>query len=211
MVFAAVKQKHEKVDTFVIFGAAHSYAGVLPAVYDKGSWLTCLGQIEIDETVAAAILQSGTAKGDPQSHRYEHSIEVQVPFIQQLFPDSKIVPVVAAPTAEAIACGRAAGDIIKGSDKRIVCIGSTDLTHYGPRYGFEPMGIAEQAYKWASEVNDRKFIDLALKLEPEKMLESSEENSNACGGGAAAAAVAAAKSQGRTEGIGLRTPTAGRL
>jgi AmmeMemoRadiSam system protein B len=87
------------------------------------------------------------------------------------------------------------------SDKKIVCIGSTDLTHYGPRYGFTPMGTGPEALKWATEVNDRRFIGLALKLEPRAMLTNAAENCNACGAGAAAAAVAAAKILGKTEGV----------
>ncbi len=49
IVFAAIKKKHPKVDTFVIFGAAHRYSGRSPAVYDKGVWFTPLGEIAIDE------------------------------------------------------------------------------------------------------------------------------------------------------------------
>ncbi|GAI17699.1 unnamed protein product, partial [marine sediment metagenome] len=55
--------------------------------------------------------------------------------------------------------------------------------------------------KWAHEVNDRQFIDLAVKLDPEAMLASAAENSNACGAGAAAAAVAAAKKLGSERGL----------
>ncbi|MHC4725677.1 MAG: AmmeMemoRadiSam system protein B [Planctomycetota bacterium] len=89
----------------------------------------------------------------------------------------------------------------KNENKKIVCIGSTDLTHYGPRYGFTPMGVNTEALKWADNVNDRMFIDLALKLEPESLLASAAENCNACGAGAAAAAIAAAKKLGKTEGL----------
>ena len=201
MVFSAVKQRHENVDTFVIFGAAHSYFGS-PAVYDKGTWVTPLGETAIDEDLAEAILNSGTAVSDPDAHNPEHSIEVQVPFIQHLFADAKILSILVPPSEQAIPLGEAVGDIIKQEQqKKIVCIGSTDLTHYGPRYGFTPMGIGDKAVQWASEVNDKEFIDFALKLQPQKMLASAAENCNACGAGAAAAAVAAAKKLGKTKGV----------
>jgi len=201
MVFSAVKQRHEDVNTFVIFGAAHGYFGS-PAVYDKGSWMTPLGEIAIDEELATAILDSGTAVSDSDAHSSEHSIEVQIPFIQHLFPDAKILPIVVPPSQQAVSLGEAVGDIIAANkDKKIVCIGSTDLTHYGPRYGFTPMGTGAEALQWASEVNDKKFIDLALKLDATGLLASATENMNACGGGAAAAAVAAAKKLGKTKGI----------
>lgn len=202
MVFSAVKQRHNKVDTFIIFGAAHSYYGPAPAVYDKGSWLTPLGEIAVDEDLADAVLKSYTAVADADAHSDEHSIEVQVPFIQHLFASAKILPILTPPSEQVIPLGEAIGDIIKKEQKKkIVCIGSTDLTHYGPRYGFIPKGTGTNALQWASDVNDKEFIDFALKLEPQKMLASATENLNACGPGAAAAVVAVAKKLGKTKGV----------
>ena len=202
VVFAAIKQRHPKVDTFVIFGAAHGYLGQPPAVYDKGAWLTPLGEIAIDEELAVAILESKTAVSDREAHNSEHSMEVQVPFIQYMFPDAKILPILTPPAEQAIRLGEIVGSLIASDEERkIVCLGSTDLTHYGPRYGFTPMGVGKEGLKWATEVNDRQFIDYALKLQPAKMLESANENYNACGAGAAAAAVAAAKTLGKTKGV----------
>ena len=200
LVFSAVKKRHDKVDTFCIFGAAHGYFGQSPAVYDKGTWLTPLGEIAIDEELAAAVLKSGAAESGPSAHDTEHSIEVQIPFIQHLFADAKILPIIVPPMEKAVALGEALGDIISADKKKIVCIGSTDLTHYGPRYGFTPMGVGSDAVQWATQVNDRQFIDLALKLDPKAMLTNAAENSSACGAGAAAAAVTAAKKLGKTKG-----------
>jgi len=202
MVFSAIKQQHDNVHTFVLFGAAHGYYGSSPAVYDAGCWITPLGEVEIDEKLADAVLESTEAVKDSTAHRAEHSIEVQVPFIQHLFSDAKILPILVPPTEHAVALGISIGDIINRSEnEKIVCIGSTDLTHYGPRYGFTPMGMGTDALKWAGDVNDREFIDLALRLEPKKMLTSAAENYNACGAGAAAATVAAAKKLGRTQAL----------
>lgn len=202
MVFKAVKQKHPKVDTFVIFGAAHAYLDLPPAVDDKGSWLTPMGEIRIDQELAHAVIESGAAVSDCESHDSEHSMEVQVPFIQYLFPDARILPILTPPSDGAIQAGNIVASLIASDNERkIVCIGSTDLTHYGPRYGFVPMGPGKEGLKWATEVNDREFIDFALKMQPEKMLNSANENCNACGPGAAAATVAVAKSLGKTKGI----------
>jgi len=202
MVFSAIKSRHKKVDTFVIFGAAHGYFGESPAVYDKGSWMTPLGEIAVDENLADALLKSGLAVSDIRAHSSEHSIEVQVPFIQHLFADAKILPIIVPPAEQAVSLGRKVGDIIsREKSKKIVCIGSTDLTHYGPRYGFVPMGIGSEALTWASTVNDQRFIDLALKLRARELLASAAENCNTCGPGAAAAAIAAAKQLGKTEGL----------
>jgi hypothetical protein len=202
VVFSAIKQQHEKVNTFIVFGAAHGYFGQSPAVYDRGSWITPLGDVAIDEELADAVLSTGPAVSDPSAHISEHSIEVQVPFIQYLFAGAKILPILVPPGQQAVALGTSVGQIISRDEKKkIVCIGSTDLTHYGPRYGFTPMGTGAEALKWADSVNDQRFIDLALKLEPEGLLASAAENCNACGPGAAATAVAAAKKLGKVEGL----------
>lgn len=202
LVFSATKKRHEKVDTFVIFGAAHGYFGQSPAVYDSGSWVTPLGEVAVDETLAEAVLNTGAAVSDCGAHSFEHSIEVQVPFIQYLFAGAKILPIIVPPRDQAVRLGGKVGDIIGPEQgKKIVCIGSTDLTHYGPRYGFVPMGTGSESLAWASTVNDQRFIDLALKLQPQELLASAAENCNACGPGAAAAAVAAAKQLGKTKGL----------
>ena len=202
MVFSAIKQQHEKVHTFCIFGAAHGYFGRLPALYDRGVWVTPLGEVVIDEELADMVVESGTAGRDPQAHYSEHSIEVQLPFIEYLFTGAKILPIIVPPDEKAVDLGRAIGRIISAAEKKkIVCIGSTDLTHYGPRYGFEPKGVGPEACRWASDVNDKQFIDLALKLEAEQLLKSAAEKNNACGAGAAATAVAAAKELGVTKGV----------
>lgn len=201
MVFSAIKQRHDKVDTFIIFGAAHSYYGPRPAVYDKGSWLTPLGEIAVDEELADAILKTNAAVADASAHQDEHSIEVQVPFVQYLFADAKILPILTPPSEQVISLGEVVGDIIKQQKRKIVCIGSTDLTHYGPRYGFTPKGTGANALQWASKVNDKEFIDFAVKLQPQEMLATAAENLNACGPGAAAAAVAAARKLGKTKGL----------
>ena len=202
LVFSAIKQQHEKVHTFVIFGAAHGYFDQSPAVYDKGSWTTPLGEVAIDEELAGAVLDSGSAVSDTGVHSSEHSIEVQIPFIQYLFAEARILPIIVPPAEQAVALGISVGEIISADEKKIICIGSTDLTHYGPlRYDFTPMGTGKQALQWAHGVNDKKFIDLAVKLDPEAMLASAAENSNACGPGAAAAAVAAAKKLGSERGL----------
>jgi hypothetical protein len=200
-VFSAIKKQNSKVDTFVIFGAAHSYEDSRPVIYDKGCWESPLGKILIDEQLAGAFLETGLADADCPSHYSEHSIEVQVPFIQHLFADAKLVAIIVPPAKEAVRFGEAVGEIIGSQKKKIVCIGSTDLTHYGPRYGFTPAGIGARAIEWAHNVNDKQFIDLAVALEPAKLLANAVQNSNACGPGAAAAAIAAAKKLGRKKGL----------
>jgi AmmeMemoRadiSam system protein B len=200
MVFAAVKKQRETVDTFVIFGTAHSYFGSLPAVDDSESWQTPLGTVGIDDGLRETLLAGNVVVADGSAHEYEHSIEVQVPFVQHLFPEAKIVPIVVPPVETAIALGEAVAEATAGQGRTAACIGSTDLTHYGPRYGFTPMGKGTDGLQWAANVNDRRFIDLAISLEAERLLAGAIETANACGPGAAAAAIAAARKLGAAKG-----------
>lgn len=201
MVFWAIKQQHEKVNTFVIFGATHSFLGSDPAVCNRGVWQTPLGEIFIDDELADAVVAGSPAVADPHAHLSEHSIEVQVPFIQYLFPGAKILPVMVPPVEQAIELGTKVGEIVaERQDKKIVCLGSTDLTHYGPRYGFIPKGTGQEALKWAQDVNDKEFIGLALELKPAELLANAAKNGNACGPGATAATVAFAKEMGCERG-----------
>ena len=204
LVFSAVRQQRPHVDAFVLCGAAHGYFGPEPAVDGSDAWDTPLGRTPIDEPLRQALLDSRTVVTDSSAHRYEHSIEVQVPFIQYLFPGAKILPIIVPPNEMAIPLGEALADRLAAAESSIVCIGSTDLTHYGPRYGFTPMGIGSDALAWASNVNDRQFIDLALSLEPERLLANAIENGNACGPGAAAAAVTVARKLSARRGVLLR-------
>jgi AmmeMemoRadiSam system protein B len=201
LVFSAIKRGRGTVGTFVIFGAAHGYFGAKPAVDGNEAWDTPLGRTHVDESLRQTLLDSGAAVADSSAHRREHSIEVQIPFIQHLFPDARILPIVVPTNNSAINLGTALAKQVQASGKTVVYIGSTDLTHYGPRYGFTPMGVGSEALHWASDVNDRQFIDLALSLEPERLLANALENGNACGPGAAAAAISAAKRLGAQKGV----------
>jgi AmmeMemoRadiSam system protein B len=211
LVFAAIKRRRGTVGTFVICGAAHGYFGSQPAVDGSDAWETPLGTTKIDDSFRQVLLDRGAVVADSSVHRHEHSIEVQVPFIQHLFPDARIVPIIVPASESALGLGKALADVSlahsglepgkSSNPPSLVFIGSTDLTHYGPRYGFTPMGIGSEALHWATEVNDRQFIDLALDLEPQRLLANALENGNACGPGAAAAILAAARQLGAKKGI----------
>jgi len=211
LVFSTIKRQRAKVDTFVIFGAAHGYFGAQPVIDGSDAWDTPVGRMRIDESLREAVCASGTAGIDSSAHRREHSIEVQVPFIQFLFPDARILPIIVPANDSAMRLGTAVADVSLGhrglkeseasNPRPPVYIGSTDLTHYGPRYGFTPMGIGSEALHWASEVNDRQFVELALALEPGRLLANALESGNACGPGAAAAALAAAQRLGARQGV----------
>ncbi len=208
MVFNAIRAR-QNVDTFVIFGAIHTVRALNALAYDSDNWATPLDTIEIDKRLAHDIIESSNylVQEDCQAHMREHSIEVQVPFIQYLFPDAKIMPIMVPPLLDIEKVGKVVADVIKKSDKNIVCIGSTDLTHYGPAYGYTPMGTGSDAIKWAKETNDRFFIDLAIKMESSRLVSSCNTYKNACGSGAAAATVMAASELEAKKGVLLAHTT----
>jgi hypothetical protein len=201
LVFTAFRQVNKTVDTFILFGASHRSHDNCPLIYPDGAWETPLGKIEIDEALTKELIQLG-AKSNAEAHRHEHSIEVQVPFIQYLFPDAKIVAVIMPPATGGYECtfGQHVGALLKDSGAGVVCIASTDLTHYGPRYGFCPQGTNSTALTWAHQVNDMNFINKALEMDAEHLVESAMQHENACGPAAAAAVVAAAETAGCKKG-----------
>lgn len=184
-------------ETFVIFGAVHAWGVQEGAVYDSGSWDTPLGEVEVDEELATRLLErcSDRLISDPTSHAQEHSIEVQLPIIKHLCPAARIVPIAMPPTANASGVGSAVAAALADSGRNVAVLGSSDLTHYGPSYGFAPWGTGAEARK-KMHANDRRVIDLALQFEPDKVVVEAHKNSNACGAGAIAATSAAAKAMG---------------
>ncbi len=78
----------------------------------------------------------------------------------------------------------------------MVVIGSTDLTHYGPNYGFTSKGAGPKAVDWVRNQNDRRVIDAMARMDPEAVIREGLSNDNACCCGAAAAAIAVGKAMG---------------
>lgn len=202
-VFRAIAQQFEP-EVFILFGAMHRAVAQTGGMFADGAWRTPLGDIAVDERLAERIL-SGTnlIDSNAQVHVDEHSLEVIVPFIQYLFPKAKILPIAVPPVAKAHEIGQAVGRTISAEQASAVCIASTDLTHYGPGYGFAPQGRGQKGITWAKEVNDKSIIDLICLLEAEKVVAEAQVHSNACGSGAVAAVVAAAKEVGAMRAVVL--------
>ncbi len=197
-VFAVLKQMASP-QTFVLFGTMHRVRGRVARLQGEGRWATPLGTLEIDEPLARQILDRThlvveSSMGDDD----EHSIEVQTPFIKHLFPKARILPILVPPVREATAIGRVVGDAIAASGEEAVVIGSTDLTHYGPAYGFVPEGSGEEGYTWARDVNDRRLLDLMLRFQPDAVVSEAVEHHAACGPGAIAATMSAVTRLGAT-------------
>jgi AmmeMemoRadiSam system protein B len=97
--------------------------------------------------------------------------------------------------------GEVVAEIAKREGIPILAIGSTDLTHYGPNYGFLKKGIGPSAVEWVKKENDKGFIDCALRMDPESLLTHAIENGSACSSGAAVSVLATCKSLGAEKGM----------
>lgn len=185
--------------TVVIFGAIHVPHGLRPSIFPSGAWRTPLGLSAIDGELSDALIsQLRLLDPAPQAHRNEHSIEVEVPFIQHLLPHARIVPIMTPAAEGAAELGAAVGEICGAGRANAIFLASTDLTHYGPSYGFTPQGVGSEGLRWARDVNDRRMIDLMLALRAESVVGEAKACQNACGAGAIAATIAACRACGAT-------------
>ncbi len=180
-----------KPETVVIFGAVHGPDTNPASVYGRGAWDTPLGPLAIDEELAARFVRSRPIVDDPSHHGREHAIEVQLPLLKYVVPDMRIVPVGVRPCSEAAEIGRICARECAAAGRRVAFLGSTDLTHYGPVFGFEPHGRGAEGIRWAKEVNDRRLIALLQAMDAGAVVSEAAVNRNACGPGAVAATIAA--------------------
>jgi hypothetical protein len=185
-----------KPEAVVFFGAVHGPDVNAASLYARGTWHTPLGGLEIDEDLADRFATAPLVTKDSQAHRYEHSIEVQLPILKRLLPEVEIVPISVRPGPEAVEIGRSCAQHVLASGRRVAFVGSTDLTHYGPAFGFEPHGRGQEGIRWAKQVNDRRLVGLIQAMDAEGVVPEAEMNHNACGAGAVAATIAAMRELG---------------
>lgn len=126
----------QKFSTVVIIGLAHRYPLEGAALFSEGGFQTPLGTVAIDENLNKKLAQSSPLiKIIPQAHLGEHSIEVQLPFLQYLYKDFKFVPILIG-NPEPEVCekiGDAIGKAIKNysdKDRSVLLIASSDMSHY---------------------------------------------------------------------------------
>lgn len=155
-VAAAVYARVQFPESFVIFGPNHTGLGAGAAIMTSGQWETPLGPVPIDHELGEVILaHSALLEEDHLGHLREHSIEVQLPFLQYFQRPFGFVPICLF-SHEYAACqgvGRAVAEAVRESGKRVVLVASTDMSHYVSR---------DEA-----TAQDRKALDAILALDPE--------------------------------------------
>jgi hypothetical protein len=187
-----------KPDVVVFLGPNHTGLGSGLAVMNEGVWRTPLGDVEVDrETANEIVHESRIVDIDDSAHNHEHSIEVQLPFLQYLYGSAfKIVPIcfLMQDLSSAREVGQAVAKVLL--DKKAVIIASSDMTHY------EPQESAER--------KDKKALE-AIEAMDEVRFQSAIETYNitACGHGPIAALITAAKVLGGREAKLLCYKTSG--
>lgn len=195
-------------DIVILFGGVHRFRGPQAALFGSGRWETPLGPVSVDGRLAERILgHTNLIVDDPYAHEDEHSIEVQMPFVKHLFPNAKTVPIMVPPVETADEVGEAVARTLKAYKYDAVIVGTTDLTHYGPRYGFTPQGVGAKGNTWAKTENDRRFIELICSMKTKELVSEAAGHKNACSSGAAAATLAAVTALGATRGVLLEQTT----
>jgi len=175
-----------------IFGG-HLGGNSPPLLVADDAWETPLGDLPLATEFYAPLAKRLTLR---EEYPGDNTIEVQIPFIKYFFPNAKVLALRSPHSDAAIELGQAVAAVAKELQVSILTFGSTDLTHYGPNYGWASKGYGAEAVKWVKEVNDKKFIDAALKLDGAGMLKTAAQDQSACSAGGAVAAVAAAKADG---------------
>ncbi|MBE0478610.1 AmmeMemoRadiSam system protein B [Candidatus Aerophobetes bacterium] len=155
--FVRVLQE-ERPETVIILGPNHRGFGEPVAIMSQGEWETPLGKVSIDEEIARELMQTcSLIQEDEIAHKREHSLEVQVPFLQYGFNgEFKIVPLCLADQTftTCVSLGEAISRVLKDKSNTLL-IASTDLTHY------QPQRIAER--------EDKKILDAILSGSPEEL------------------------------------------
>ena len=194
-LFSKIKFK----DTFIIMGPNHTGRGKPLSIMTEGIWKTPLGEVEIDSELGKQILSTSRyLKEDHLAHQYEHSIEVQLPFLQYFKKDFKLVPIVLAYANGAIykEVGKEIAKATKDLNKEVLIIASSDMTHYEPQE--------------SAEKKDAQAIRAILDLNEDELLRRIDElNISMCGYAPTVSLISAAKELGATVAELVRYQTSG--
>lgn len=183
----------------VILGVRHYPRGENAAILSSGAWRTPLGDAAIDEPLAAALRTAcPLLHEDSVAHSSEHSLEVQIPFLQALQPEFAFVPIVLGTVRfeDLAAAGEAIGRVISASGEEILLLTTSDLNHY--------------ENDATTRVKDRRAIDQILALDARGVYDTCRNEAiSMCGLGPTVAMLTALQSLGSTRAELVRYATSG--
>jgi AmmeMemoRadiSam system protein B len=198
-VAAAVYARLELPRRYIILGPRHYPHGEALAILSEGAWQTPLGQAQVDQALADELKRScPLLREDIVAHRAEHSLEVQLPFLQRLAGTFSFVPIalgtVHYPSLEEL--GQAIAKVIAAQEDDVLIVTSSDMNHY------EDDRI--------TRIKDRKALDQVLALNPGGLYDTvRKEDISMCGFGPAVTMLTAARLLGATRAELVRYATSG--
>ena len=156
------------------------------SLWEAGAFRTPLGDVPVDAPFAAALREASPLVGvDHEAHRAEHAVEVELPFLQVLRPDARIVPLVLAWDAwePARELGAALARVVGETHEPVLLLASSDLNHY------EPAAVSER--------KDARALEAVTALDGAELLaRCRRERISMCGRAPAATVLAAARALG---------------
>ncbi len=184
----------------ILLGPRHYPRGEAMAVLSEGSWRTPLGDAAIDAELAAELMQAcPRLREDAVAHEREHSLEVQIPFLQRLAPaDFRIVPVVLGADRYGLLqeLGHAVAKVVAAQSERVLVICSTDMNHY------ESDAL--------TRAKDEMAIEQILRLDPRGLYDTVRgEGITMCGYAATTAMLVAMRDLGAEKAELVRYATSG--
>jgi len=188
-------------ETFIILGPNHTGMGSGVSLMTEGSWKTPLGTVTIN-TSLGKMLQTGIIDSDERAHAYEHSIEVQLPFLQYCAKAKSFDFVPICMMMQDNQTASEVGEILAGAVKKlkrtVTIIASSDFSHAGFNYqSMPPEGMRVDKY---AEQQDRLAIDRILALDPSGLVQTVEDHDiTMCGYGPVAAMLTATQKLGATK------------
>jgi AmmeMemoRadiSam system protein B len=176
--------KEPPPEIIVLLGPNHTGMGAGVSVWAGQDWITPLGKVEVNNELAKSISKTGAAELDEEAHLYEHSIEVQLPFLQYIYEKNfKILPIcmMLQDYGTSLELGRSLAEVLK--DRSALLIASTDFSHY------EPYSVA---YK-----KDAKVAEAILAMNARSVGETvMKERISMCGPGPVMTTIIAAQELG---------------
>ena len=198
-VAGAVYSEIEIPARCILLGPRHFPGGEAMAIISEGSWRTPFGDAQIDSELAAELKRACLLlREDRMAHEREHSLEVQIPFLQQLAANLRFVPVVLATQRyqDLETLGHAVARVIAAHTEPVLLIASTDMNHY------ESDAI--------TRTKDHKAIDRILALDPRGLYDMvRSEGITMCGYAATAAMLIAMRDLGAKDAELIRYATSG--
>jgi len=184
----------------VLLGPAHREIDALFAIQVRGSWTTPLGDAPVDEALASRIVAGcSLVEENDAAHLGEHSLEVQLPFIQYFRADAVIVPITVsylARLADLETLGRALASTIRDDGRETLIVASTDMSHY----------VSQKT----AEQKDARAIRKVLDLDPAGLFETvTTERISMCGFQPTTAVLVAALGLGASKAELVRYQTSG--